>query len=105
MKCERVQAHTHTHTHTHTHYHCHLKDRNENVSRAPPAPKKKKIYVINLRSKTIKNYTTDQSELMALFLGQQLSDPSSLHGLLHRIFGDLVNQKDRLLLYVVLYKP
>lgn len=70
----------------------------------PTTKKTPKFNIINSGSKTIINYTTDQSELMALFLGQQLSDPSSLHGLLHRIFGDLVNQKDRLLLYVVLYK-
>ena len=70
----------------------------------PPPPPHPQINIINSGSKTIINYTTDRSELMALFLGQQLSDPSSLHGLLHRIFGDLVNQKDRLLLYVVLHK-
>jgi len=67
------------------------------------SPSPKKFNIINSGSKTIINYTTDQSELMALFLGQQLSDPSLLHGLLHRIFCDLVNQKDRLLLYVALY--
>jgi len=66
----------------------------------PPPKKPQKFNTINSGSKTIINYTTDQSELMALFLGQLLSDPSSLHGLLHRIFGDLVNQKDRLLVYV-----
>ena len=41
---------------------------------------------------------------MALFLSQLLSNPSSLHGLLHRIFCDLVNQKDKLSIYVVLFK-